>query len=71
VFLPRVEINESLQKMMKQALDQFIEINKIPPKRIIFFRDGVSEGEYNTVATAELEAIQGTFKLINYLHLTY
>jgi eukaryotic translation initiation factor 2C len=59
---PRVEIIESLQKMMERALGRFIEFRKIPPKRVIFFRDGVSEGEYNTVATAELEAIQGTFR---------
>ena len=62
---PRVEIIESLQKMMVRALGQFIEYRKIPPRRVIFFRDGVSEGEYNTVATAELEAIQGTFMSIN------
>ena len=58
---PRVEIIESLQKMMERALGRFIEFRKIPPKRIIFFRDGVSEGEYSTVATAELEAIQCKF----------
>ena len=58
---PRVEIIESLQKMMEQALKRFIEFNKMPPKRVIFFRDGVSEGEYHTVATAELAAIQGMF----------
>ena len=61
---PRVEVIESLQRMMERALGRFIEICKIPPKRVIFFRDGVSEGEYNTVAAAELEAIQGTFELI-------
>ena len=62
---PRVEVIESLQKMMERALGRFIEVQKIPPKKIIFFRDGVSEGEYNTVAAAELEEIQGTFLLIN------
>jgi eukaryotic translation initiation factor 2C len=60
---PRVEIIESLQKMMERALMRFIEFQKMPPKRVIFFQDGVSEGEYNSVATAELEAIQGTFNL--------
>jgi eukaryotic translation initiation factor 2C len=45
---PRVEIIELLQKMMEQALGRFIEVNKVPPRRVIFFRDGVSEGEYNT-----------------------
>jgi hypothetical protein len=51
--------------MMERALGRFIEFQKIPPWRVIFFRDGVSEGEYNTVASAELEAIQGKFGLIN------
>lgn len=62
---PRVEIIESLQKMMERVLGGFIKLNKIPPRRVIFFQDGVSEGEYNTVATAELKAIQGKFMLIN------
>ena len=61
---PRVEIIESLQKMMERALGRFIEFRKIPPRRVIFFRDGVSEGEYSTVAAAELEAIQGTLRSI-------
>jgi len=61
---PRVEIIESLQKMMERALGLFIEFRKIPPRRVIFFRDGVSEGEYNTVAAAELEAIQAAIKTI-------
>jgi hypothetical protein len=50
---------------MERALRHFIEICKVPPKRIIFFRDEVLEGEYNTVANAELEVIQGMFGLIN------
>ena len=67
---PRVEIIESLQKMMVRALGQFIEYRKIPPRRVIFFWDGVLEGEYNTVATAELEAIQGTFMSILLFNLS-
>ena len=57
---PQVEIIESLQQMMDQAPTgrRFIEFQKIPPRRVIFCQDGVSEGEYNTVATAELEAIR-------------
>jgi hypothetical protein len=43
--------------MMEKALERFIGICKIPPKRVIFFRDGV--------AAAELEAIQGKFKFTN------
>ena len=57
---PQVEIIESLQQMMDQAPTgrQFIEFQKIPPRRVIFFQDGVSEGEYNTMASAELEVIR-------------
>ncbi|KAF8811942.1 argonaute-like protein [Phlegmacium glaucopus] len=61
---PRVEVIESLQGMMEKALGRFIEFNKMPPKRLIFFRDGVSEGEYNTVATAELAAIKAAIQTI-------
>ena len=59
---PRVEVIESLQQMMEIALKRLMEGSgsPVPPKRVIFFRDGVSEGEYNTVATAELAAIRGT-----------
>ena len=43
--------------MIEWALKQFI---------VIFFRDGVSEGEYNT---AELEAIKGTLSIALHLML--
>jgi Piwi domain len=56
---------KSLQKMMERALGKFIELRKIPPRRVTFFQDGVLEGEYNTMATAEFEAIQGKFWLFN------
>ena len=62
---PCVEIIESLQTMIERALRKFIEFWKIPPCRVIFFQNGVSEGEYNTVVTAKLTAIQGKFILIN------
>jgi len=32
-----------------------------PPTRLIFFRDGVSEGEYEQVAQQEIQAITGPF----------
>jgi len=62
---PRVEIIESLQKMMEIALKRFKDVAKVLPKRVIFFRDGVSEGEYNTVATSELAAIQDAIKTLS------
>ena len=44
----RVKVIESLQQMMEQALRRFIEFQKMPPRRVIFFQDGVLEGVYNT-----------------------
>ena len=32
-----------------------------PPTRLIFFRGGVSEGEYEQVAQQEIQAITGPF----------
>jgi eukaryotic translation initiation factor 2C len=39
-----------------------------PPTRLIFFRDGVSEGEYEQVAQQEIQAITGSSFL---LHLCF
>ena len=33
----RVEVIESLQKMMESSLRKFIEFCKIPPRRVVFF----------------------------------
>ncbi|KAI0313072.1 ribonuclease H-like domain-containing protein [Amylostereum chailletii] len=54
---PRVEIIERLDHMIYEAMLKFVQINKAPPLRIIFFRDGVSEGEYDTVHKEEIPAI--------------
>lgn len=31
--------------------------NKVPPKRIVFFCDGLSEGEHNVVGKEDIEDI--------------
>lgn len=62
---PWVELIESLQKTMEWNLRRFIKFRKLPPRKLIFFQDDVLEREYNTVATAEIEAIQGTSKSIH------
>jgi hypothetical protein len=43
----------------KRAVDEFGNRNKGPPKRIVFFRDGLSEGEYAGVGNEEIEDIKG------------
>ena len=42
------------------ALIEIHDFDSRLPRRVIF-RDGVSEGEYNTMATAEIATIQGTY----------
>jgi hypothetical protein len=43
----------------KRAVDKFGNRNKGPPKWIVFFRDGLSEGEYAGVGKEEIEDIKG------------
>ncbi|KAI0934439.1 hypothetical protein AcV5_006280 [Taiwanofungus camphoratus] len=56
---PRQEIIEELGNMFKKALKDYFDFQqgKLPSK-IIFYRDGVSEGEYAQVAKVEVEAIE-------------
>jgi eukaryotic translation initiation factor 2C len=46
---PRVEIIEDLERIMKDQLLFFHEHTRYKPERIIFFRDGVSEGQFAQV----------------------
>ncbi|KAJ6500452.1 argonaute-like protein [Mycena sanguinolenta] len=57
VQAPRQEIIPGLQAMVKKAILAFGE-NNPPPGRLIFYRDGVSEGEMEAVKTAEISAIR-------------
>ncbi|KAL4184488.1 hypothetical protein AMTRI_Chr10g1240 [Amborella trichopoda] len=54
----RQEIIEDLGQMVEELLfDFYREVNKLP-KRILFFRDGVSETQFYTVLHEELPAIR-------------
>ncbi|KAA1473082.1 Piwi-domain-containing protein [Dentipellis sp. KUC8613] len=56
---PRTEIIADLSRMMFEAMKFFYLKNKPMYKfRIVFFRDGVSEGEYDQVLQYEVSAIQ-------------
>jgi sulfur relay (sulfurtransferase) complex TusBCD TusD component (DsrE family) len=52
-----------LISVSQDAISQFGLRNKVAPARIFFFRDGVSEGEYDKVAATEVQAIRGMFQL--------
>ncbi|KAH7889904.1 Piwi-domain-containing protein [Phlebopus sp. FC_14] len=63
VQAPRLEAIQDLQEMVKHAIFHFGTKNP-PPQRIVFFRDGLSEGEYATVAKNEIQDIQAAIDTI-------
>lgn len=58
----RVEIIGRLQEMMEEHFKTFARHNKDPPKRVIFFRDGVDEGQYKKVCEHEFAAVKEAAK---------
>ncbi|KAK4705643.1 hypothetical protein P7C70_g546, partial [Phenoliferia sp. Uapishka_3] len=61
----RVEIITELKDMVKALLDQWIAKSKSKPENMIFFRDGVSEGQYATVVEYEITAIKAACREID------
>lgn len=54
----RQEIIQDLASMVKELLIQFYKSTRFKPMRIIFYRDGVSEGQFHQVLTHELLAVR-------------
>ncbi|KAG0165351.1 Eukaryotic translation initiation factor 2C [Apophysomyces sp. BC1015] len=54
----RTEIIADLANMVKELLKSFYQQCGQKPERILFYRDGVSEGQFKTVKKAEIEAIE-------------
>ncbi|KAI9064296.1 Piwi-domain-containing protein [Trametes sanguinea] len=66
---PRLEIIEDLEGMMMNALRDYrdyqarnVTPNPPPPRNIIFYRDGVSEGEFAQIAEREIPLIRSAFE---------
>ncbi|KAJ7184235.1 Piwi domain-containing protein [Mycena filopes] len=49
----RVEIILNLESMVKTAIQQFVTRTGRPPDRFVYYRDGVSEGQFATVLREE------------------
>ena len=47
------------------ACDQFYRTNGLYPKRVIIYRDGVSDGQLQLVVESEIPQIQKAFSLID------
>ncbi|RMX47846.1 hypothetical protein pdam_00025882, partial [Pocillopora damicornis] len=54
----RQEIIAELAAMVRELLIQFYRSTRHKPVRIIFYRDGVSEGQFRQVLCHELKAIR-------------
>ncbi|KAF8436955.1 Piwi domain-containing protein [Boletus edulis BED1] len=61
---PRMETIEELQHMIFRALDDFGQEHRRAPEKIIFFRDGLSEGEYRNVAEKEFKDIKDAIERV-------
>ena len=46
---------------MTKAMNQFKKLNGVWPQRIIFYRDGVGEGQISGICAPEIEAIKSSF----------
>ncbi|RIA92803.1 Piwi domain-containing protein [Glomus cerebriforme] len=60
----RNEMIECLGDMISDLLKAFYEKNKVLPKRMIFYRDGVSEGQFRSVLNREVIALKNAFDKI-------
>jgi len=56
------ELNTAMYSLMVKALRQYEKVNNKIPSRIIVYRDGVGDGEIETVKTVEIENIKRAFE---------
>ena len=54
----RQELIVEIKQMFKEHVETFQKLNKIRPQRILFYRDGVSEGQFQQVLEFELAQIK-------------
>ncbi|XP_050538341.1 protein argonaute-2-like isoform X4 [Daktulosphaira vitifoliae] len=62
---PKVEIIQDLEDIIHIQLSKFREKTKSIPNKILFFRDGVSEGQFMQVLNDELMAIRRACMRLN------
>ncbi|KAI8818718.1 Piwi domain-containing protein [Fimicolochytrium jonesii] len=69
----RVEIIQDMERIMVDAIGAFVAAQGTPPARIIFFRDGVSSGQFKEVRETEIAAIKKALakRKLNNVQLTF
>ncbi|XVE88482.1 hypothetical protein DITRI_Ditri19aG0072800 [Diplodiscus trichospermus] len=53
-------------QMCLELVEYYSRLNNVKPEKIVLFRDGVSEGQFDMVLNEELMDIKSTFEKINY-----
>ncbi|OMJ22450.1 Protein argonaute-3 [Smittium culicis] len=61
---PRIEIIQDLTNIVRDQLISFFQSTGFKPKKIIFYRDGVSEGQFAEVMAKEVQAITDACELL-------
>lgn len=61
----KIEIMDKIGTLVERALRNYYRINKRYPETVIFYRDGVSDGQFNQVLEYEVKQILNTFKNIS------
>jgi eukaryotic translation initiation factor 2C len=59
------EMIHDLDKMFKSLLQSFFNVHKQFPKKIVFYRDGVSEGQFQLVLRHEINRIRAACQSIS------
>lgn len=60
---PRQEMIQDFQAIILEQLDYYKAKNGSFPERILYFRDGVSEGQFTEIQNVELKALQNACKV--------
>ncbi|GBB99129.1 hypothetical protein RclHR1_03420012 [Rhizophagus clarus] len=64
----RYEIIEDLANMVKELLKTFYQTCGRKPDRILFYRDGISEGQFGTVLQNEINAIRAACQALEHTY---
>ncbi|KAJ8758758.1 hypothetical protein K2173_000479 [Erythroxylum novogranatense] len=62
----RKEKIENFGDICLDLVDTYTRLNKVKPAKIVVFRDGVSEGQFDMVLNVELKDLKRAFQSINY-----
>ncbi|GKU92688.1 hypothetical protein SLEP1_g6387 [Rubroshorea leprosula] len=64
---PRTEKIQDFGEMCLELLESYVKVNKVRPDKIVIFRDGVSEWQFDMVLNVELSGLKKAFRALNYV----